>query len=98
LHLVGRELLALAAAAEHDAALGVALGDLAPDARAVDRVVDRLLGIGAEVGHVVAVVLQDGDEVLLQAEARVVGADGDPHGRSASATRQCRKAWPARDG
>ena len=49
---------------------------------AVDRVVDRLLGVGAEVVDLVAALLQHGDEVLLQAEARVVGADGDPHGRS----------------
>ena len=60
--------------------------DLATHRRAVDRVVDRGFGIGAEVGDVVAALLQDGDEMLLQAEARVIGADGDTHGHSRTAT------------
>ena len=76
-HLVGRELLALAAAAEDDAPVDAAGRDLTAHRRAEDRVVARLLGIGAEVDDVVAAVPQDRDEMLLHAETRVVGADGD---------------------
>ena len=48
-HLVRRDLLALAAAAEHDAALGLAADDRRADGRAVRRVVDRLGAVGPEI-------------------------------------------------
>ena len=52
--LVGGDLLALAAAAEHDAAVGPAGDDGSADGRADRRVVDRLGGVGAEVHDLVA--------------------------------------------
>ena len=48
-HLVGGELLALPAAAEHDADVGLAVADRAADAGADRRVVDRLGRVGAVV-------------------------------------------------
>ncbi len=53
-HLVGRELLALTAPAEHDADVGVAVADRAADAGADRRVVDRLGRVGAVVVDLVA--------------------------------------------
>ena len=78
-HLVGRDLLALAAAAEHDADVGVAAHDGARDRGAVRRVVDRLGAVGAEIVDVVAPLLQHPDEVLLERIAGVVAADRDAH-------------------
>ena len=77
-HLVGGELLALAAAAEHDAEVGVAVAHRAADRRADRRVVDALGAVRAEVEHLVTLPLQHADEVLLEVVAGVVGADGDP--------------------
>ena len=57
-HLVGGELLALPAAADDDAELGVAVAHRPPDGRAERRVVDRLGGVGAEVDDVVPGVAQ----------------------------------------
>ena len=79
-HFVGRDLLALAAAAEHDATLGGAGHHLAADGRAVLRVVDRLVGIGPEVGDVVPEGAEHTDEMGLQREPGVVRTDSDPHG------------------
>lgn len=44
----------------------------------VARIVDGLLGLGAQVGHLVAALPQVLDHRLLQAEAGVVGGDDDP--------------------
>ena len=78
-HLVRRDLLALAAAAEHDPPVGGARGDLAAHGRAVLRVVDRGLRIGPEIDDVVPLGLQHADEVGLQREPGMVGAESDPH-------------------
>ena len=77
--LVRRDLLALTAAAEHDARLGVAARDRPGDGGAVGRVVDGILGVGAEIVDVVAPLLQHPDEVLLERIAGVVAADRDAH-------------------
>ena len=76
-HLVGRQLLALPAAAEHDAEVGLAVAHGATDRRAERRVVDGFGAVGAEVGHVVSLRREHADEVLLQLVPGVVGADGD---------------------
>src|SRR5680860_445187 len=78
--LVGGDLLALAAASQHDTAVGTALRDRLPHGRADGRVVDRLRGGGAEIGHLVAPAAQHLDQVDLERIAGMVGADGDPHG------------------
>ena len=78
-HLVGRDLLALAAAAEHDAHVGVAAHDRPRDRRAERRVVDRLGAVGAEIVDRVAPLCQHADEVLLERVARVVAADRNAH-------------------
>ena len=49
MHLVGGDLLALAAAAEHDAAVGAALDDGARDRDADRRIVDRLFAVRAVI-------------------------------------------------
>ena len=56
--LVGGDLLALAAAAEHDAAVGAALGDGAADAEADRRIVDRRFAVGAVIVDGVAEALR----------------------------------------
>ena len=76
-HLVGGELLALAAAADHDAEVGVAVAHAAPDGGAERRVVDGLGRVGAVVDDLVALGRQHRDEVLLQLESGVVGAERD---------------------
>ena len=79
-HLVGGDLLALAAAAEHDAAVGLAADDGPADRGADRRVVDRLLAVGAEVDRPRGPArVSVADQVLLEREAGVVGPDGDPH-------------------
>ena len=57
-HLVGRDLLALAAAAEDDAALGAAVGDRPRDRDADRRIVDRFLAVRAVIVDRVAEPLQ----------------------------------------
>ena len=78
-HLVGGDLLALAAAAEHDAAVGAPVGDRAADADADRRVVDRRLAVGAVIVDGVAEPAERLLQVFLQQEARVIGADRDAH-------------------
>src|SRR5437899_13088562 len=78
--LVGRDLLALAAAAQDDAAVGLTLRHQPGHVRADRRVVDRLGAVRAAVVDVVTHRLQALDDVLLQLVARVIGADGDAHG------------------
>src|SRR5262249_18611997 len=80
-HLVGGDLLALTAAAQHDAAFGAAVGDGAADGEADRRVIDRFLAVGAEILDVVSEPGQRVLQVLLQLKAGMVGADGDAHGR-----------------
>ena len=95
-HLVGGELLALAAAAEHDADVGVAVADRPADAGADRRVVDRLGRVGALVVDHVALAEQHRDEVLLEFVAGVVGADGDALSRCSVSVieSECRTARP----
>ena len=79
-HLVGGDLLALAAAAEHDAAIGAAVGDRAADADADRRVVDRRLAVGAVIVDGVAEPLERLLQMFFQEKAGVIGADRDAHG------------------
>ena len=71
--LVGRELLALAAAADDDADLGLAVAHRPPDGRADRRVVDRHGGVGAEVDDVVALLRRAARRRALELEPGVVG-------------------------
>src|SRR4029077_1885072 len=80
-HLVRGDLFALAAAAEHDAAIGAAVGDGAADRDADRRVVDRRFAAGAEILDGVSEPRQRLLQVLLEEIACVIGADGDAHGR-----------------
>jgi hypothetical protein len=76
-HPVGGHRLAVARAAEDDAALGVAAGDRLGHRADEQRVVDRHLGVGAEVDHLVAGVQEAVLDPFLVAVAGVVRADGD---------------------
>ena len=76
-HLVGGELLTLAAPAEHDAEVGIAVAHGSPDARTDLGVVDRLGRVRALVVDLVALAEQHRHEVLLEVVAGVVGADRD---------------------
>jgi hypothetical protein len=75
---VGRYLLALTAAAHHDAAIGLTAHDGATDPGADRRVVNRILRVRAVIVDIVAEPPQRCDEVLFEREAGVVGADRDP--------------------
>ena len=86
-HLVGRDLLALAAAAQDDPAIGAPRRDLARGRRAVDRVVHRLLGVGSDVDDLVPATSEHILEVLLEPEPGVVGTDGDLHPWSSRGSR-----------
>ena len=77
--LVGGDLLALAAAAEHDAAVGAPLGHRAADGDADRRVVDGRVAVGAEIVDGVAEPREGLFQMLLQDEAGMIGADGDAH-------------------
>jgi 23S rRNA (cytosine1962-C5)-methyltransferase len=77
--LVGRDLLALTAAAKHDAAVGFALGDRAADTDADRRIVHRGLTVRAVVVHGVPKTRQRLLEVFLEGETRMVRANRDSH-------------------
>jgi 23S rRNA (cytosine1962-C5)-methyltransferase len=80
-HLIGGDLLALSAAAEHDAAVRTAFGDRASDGETDRRVVDHRLAVRAVVGHVVAEPCERPLEVFLEKESGVISANRDAHGR-----------------
>ena len=80
-HLVGRDLLALAAATDDDADLGAAVTDRPGHGGTDRRVVDGRRGIGAVVEHVVPGLPQHAGEVRLEVEPGVIGADGDARHR-----------------
>ena len=73
--LVRGDLLALPGPAEHDRPVGRPGHDRACGRGAERRVVDRLGGVGAEVEHLVALAREERPQLLLQREARVVGAE-----------------------
>ena len=77
--LVGGDLFALAAAAEHDPAIGAALGDGTSDAEADRRVVHRRFAVGSVIVDGVAQARERVLEVFFQQKARVIGADRDAH-------------------
>ena len=80
LELVRHDAHAGAGAAREHGEVGVALGDHGRGAGGVDRVVDRLLGVGAAVHDVVPRALERGHDRLLQRVARMVESGGDSHG------------------
>ena len=77
-HLVGRDLLTLPAATEHDADIGLAIANRAPDLCANWRIVDGRCAVGSEIGDDVPIARQDTDEMLLEFVAGVVGTNRDP--------------------
>ena len=77
--LVGDDRDADAAAADEHSAIGTAGGDLTGGRFGEIGVVDGLLGVRAEVLHIVSHALQGIGDLLLQSEARVVGCDRDLH-------------------
>ena len=79
-HLVGGDLLALAAPAEHDAAVGLAADDAPRHVGADRRVVDRRLAVGPEVVDIMAEPLQRRRRGAASTESR----HGRPRSRCAS--------------
>ena len=78
-HLVRRNLLALPAPAEDDAAIGAFLGDRAADRETDRRIVDRRFAVRAAIVHGVAETRERFPQMFLQQKARMIGADGDSH-------------------
>ncbi len=78
-NLVGGDLFALSAAADHDAAIGAPLGDGSCDGEADRRVVDRLFAVRAMVVDRVPEMLQRAFEMFFERKAGVIGTDGDTH-------------------
>ena len=75
--LVGGQLLALTTATEHNAEIGFTVAHRAADVGANRRIVATLRTVRSEVGHVVTTSHQQLDEVLLELEACMVGANRD---------------------
>ena len=73
--LVGSELLALTRTTEDDADVGRPITYCSAHGGAVRRVVDTLVRVGPEVGHLVAETPEPGHQMLLQVVSGVVGAD-----------------------
>ncbi len=84
-HLVGSELFALAAPAEHDAEIRIAVAHGSPDTRTDLGIIDRLGGVRALVVDLVALAEQHRHQMLLQVVSGVVGADRDTPRRTAVA-------------
>ena len=80
-YLVGGNLLTLSATAEDDAAFGAAADDGSADRHADRRVVHGLFAVGAVVVDRVTETPKRLLQVLLEREARVIGADRDVHWR-----------------
>jgi hypothetical protein len=80
-HLVGRDLFALTAAAENDPDVGVTRHDRASHRRAKRWVIDRLLRTRSEIDHLMAPFLQVNRYVLLEHVPGVIGSKGNPHRR-----------------
>ena len=81
-HLVGGQLLALPAATENDAEVDLSVAHRPADRRADRRVVTTVGRVGAHVVDTMARGGEKSDEMLLQFEACMVGADGDVKGRN----------------
>ena len=79
-HLVRGDLLALATSAEHDAPVGPSADNRTRHGRAERRIVDRILGVRAQVVDLVAPFLQLVRQMLLERIARVVTPDRNAHG------------------
>ncbi len=79
--LVGGDLFALSAAAEHDAPLGPSLRHRSGHREADRRVVDRLFAVRAVIVDGVSEPPQRRLEVLFEQKAGVICADGNAHGQ-----------------
>ena len=78
--LVGRDLFPLAAPADDDAAIRLAVRDQPRDLGADRRIVDRRFRIRSAIVHVVAEAGERAEEVLLQREPGVIRSDRDALG------------------
>jgi len=76
--LVGRDAYPDARAADAQADLGVTGHHRTANPGPEFGVVDRLVGVGPEVDDLVALLAQMPDQVVLELETGVVGADDDP--------------------
>ncbi len=76
-YLVGSKLFTLTAAAEDDAHIGIAVANESAHTRTDRGVIHALGGIGAAIHDLVTLGGQQGNEVGLELEACVIGADGD---------------------
>ena len=77
--LVGGDLFALSAPAEHDAAVGAAIGDGPADAQADRRIIHRRFAVGAVILDDVAKTGERLLEMFFEKEAPVIRADRDAH-------------------
>jgi carboxypeptidase Taq len=77
--LVGCDRLTLPAASYHYAPLRTAVHDRSPHRGAERRVVDRRLGIGTEVDHLIAARSKVVDDNRFQLEPCMIGSQGNPH-------------------
>src|SRR5438445_10629051 len=78
--LVCGDLLALAAAADHDPAVRAAFGNGARDSEADRRIVDRRFAVGAVIVNDVAQPVKRLFEVFFERESGVIGANRHAHG------------------
>src|SRR6185503_12952736 len=84
-HAVGGHRLAVARAAEDDAALALPRRHRLRRGADEQRIVDRFLGMRTEVDRLVPALGQQGAQLLLVTKPGVIRGDSDPHGAYASA-------------
>ena len=92
-NLVGRDLLALAAAAENDAAFRPAFRHRAADADADRRVVHRRVAVRAVIVDRVAERCERLFEMFFQREACVIGTNRIRTGNDCTMCATCLRAW-----
>jgi hypothetical protein len=79
--LVGRNLLSLSAATEHDSTIGSAVDDGSANADANGGIVDSFFALGSVIVDGVAKSIERPFQMLFQPEPGVIGANRDPHRR-----------------
>ena len=77
---IRRNLLALSAAAEHNAAVGAPLGHCPGNGETDGRIVDRSVAVGTVILDGMPEASQRLFQMFFECKARMVGADGDSHG------------------
>jgi len=88
-NLVRCELLTLAASSENDPEIGRSIPHGATNSGTDRRVVATLGRVGSLVVHSMTCSSEEGNQMTLQIEARMIGTDGDAQTRHVGSLRRC---------